>query len=206
MALPLQLCQSWITFQELLKVAFIGKPGKLRIDSGQYVIMQARGGRVLTETIWKNVVKRNDHLLMAMVLNESYTAPKGYCPFPSCRASVGNAEIKSGGQICPRCFRWARLTDLDIYGKPTGLSSTSDEPNQEEENEDIEIYQQIQVASQGVTREKMLMFAEVILQTRKIRRIFHHQFMNSMRTQPVLTTYSLRLRSLRRFSKCHGGL
>ena len=158
MALPLQLCQSWTTFQELLKVAFIGKPGKLRIDSGRYVIMQARGGRVLTEGIWENMVKRNDHLLMAIVLNVSLTGPEDFCPFPSCRASVRNAEIKSGGQICPRCFRWARLTPLELFEKSTTLPSTSgdvfedsdgtlDEPNQEEETKEVELYQNIQAST-----------------------------------------------------------
>jgi len=49
MALPYQLCQQWSTFKELLGVIFINKPGQARVEIGQYMIMNAGGGRLLKE-------------------------------------------------------------------------------------------------------------------------------------------------------------
>jgi hypothetical protein len=46
MALPYQLCQQWATFSELLKVIFMDKPGMSRVEQGQFLIRNARGGRL----------------------------------------------------------------------------------------------------------------------------------------------------------------
>ncbi|RYP12305.1 hypothetical protein DL765_007416 [Monosporascus sp. GIB2] len=109
MALPYQLCQQWATFTELLKVIFLDKPGKSRVDMGKYLIMNARGGRLLGEGSWQHAVKQDDHLSMAIVLDE-LAARAGSCPFPTCQASTEGVEIENGGRKCRKCDRWWLLT------------------------------------------------------------------------------------------------
>ncbi|RYP45980.1 hypothetical protein DL768_007762 [Monosporascus sp. mg162] len=109
MALPYQLCQQWTTFTELLRVIFLDKPGKSRVDRGKYLIMNARGGRLLVEDSWQHAVKQDDHLSMSIVLDELAARP-GSCPFPTCRASTEGVEIENGGRTCGRCGRWSLLT------------------------------------------------------------------------------------------------
>ena len=102
MALPFQICQQFSTFKAMLGVIFLDKPGKWRVDLGQYLIMNGQGGRLLTETAWKHSVRENDHLLMCMVLNELY-AHESICPFPSCQVSLEGAEASNGGRTCKTC-------------------------------------------------------------------------------------------------------
>ncbi|RYP69646.1 hypothetical protein DL771_006010 [Monosporascus sp. 5C6A] len=112
MALPYQLCQRWETFTELLRVIFLDKPGKSRVDMGKYLIMNARGGRLLGEDSWQHAVKQDDHLSMSILLDE-LAARAGSCPFPSCQASTEGVEIENGGRTCRKCDRWSLLTPLE---------------------------------------------------------------------------------------------
>jgi hypothetical protein len=82
MPLPYELCQKWATFRELLRVVFINKSGSARVETEQYFIMYAQGGRLLREASWQHTIKRDDHLSMSMILSE-LSARQGRCPFPA---------------------------------------------------------------------------------------------------------------------------
>ncbi|RYP79869.1 hypothetical protein DL770_006474 [Monosporascus sp. CRB-9-2] len=161
MALPYQLCQQWATFTELLRVIFLDKPGKSRVDMGKYLIMNARGGRLLVEGSWQHAVKQDDHLSMSIVLDE-LAARAGSCPFPTCRASTEGVEIENGGHTCRKCDRWSLLTPYELAlddalplgykvecgtnNNPNAKSSSDSDNGQRIENkEDIELYRQIHV-------------------------------------------------------------
>jgi len=49
MALPHQFCVRWEIFRGMLGVIFDRRPGKSRVEMGQFLIMHAAGGRVLLE-------------------------------------------------------------------------------------------------------------------------------------------------------------
>ncbi|KAL6697260.1 hypothetical protein J3F84DRAFT_347011 [Trichoderma pleuroticola] len=152
MALPYQLCQQWVTFKELLGVIFLDKPGKGRVDMGKYLIMNARGGRILAEDSWQHAVKQDDHLSMSIVVDD-YIISAGICPFPSCYASIESVEVENGGRTCPKCCRWFILTPLiNINWRRKALDDkepNSNNPKEETQliadREDIELYRQIQV-------------------------------------------------------------
>jgi len=120
MTLPYQLCQEWPIFKELLGVIFFDKPGQRRVELGQYLIAHVRGGQVIREMAWKDSVKQDDHLSMAMILPE-LNPTEGYCPFPSCGASIQHIEITSGGRSCPECGRWASLGRRASLGRQKSL-------------------------------------------------------------------------------------
>ena len=171
MALPYQLCQQWPTFKMMIGVIFNDKQGKSRAETGQYLIMNARGGRLLREISWQHAIKQDDHLSMSMILNE-LDAKDGICPFPSCKASLSGVQVENGGQTCLECGRWAVLTPRkSTPSGPTNRSSgnlfndesmsgwdaTSDRDSKEklfeqklredseEDKEDIEVYRQVHV-------------------------------------------------------------
>jgi hypothetical protein len=170
MALPYQLCQQWGTFRLLLGVIFDNKPGKSRVEMGQFLIMNARGGRLLREASWQHTIQKDDHLSMLIVL-DNLRAKNGHCPFPSCQVSIACVEVINGGRTCPECGRWAvmtprtsgfRLIDLSVSnlsqstkrkvkskGDEEGDKETDFDDEAEEEvpfsEEDIELYRQIQV-------------------------------------------------------------
>ncbi|KAL6812999.1 hypothetical protein GGI42DRAFT_313391 [Trichoderma sp. SZMC 28013] len=156
MALPYQLCQQWVTFKELLGVIFLDKPGKSRVDMGKYLIMNARGGRILAEGSWQHAVKQDDHLSMSIVVDE-FAVRAGICPFPSCHASTESVEVENGGRTCPKCCRWSLLTLVNassshVNSTRTALASKEHNGNNPkevtqliEDREDIELYRQIQI-------------------------------------------------------------
>ena len=161
MALPYQVCQNWSAFNNILKIIFMDKPGKSRVDMGQFLIMQARGGRLLQEANWKHQIKQNDELLMSIVIDE-LDVVEGHCPYPSCNASVVAVEPVSGGKTCPKCGRWAvsklrdsrRLIQEHHQTRATGVTVSIDDfvdPAQGDENEpqseNIELYRQIAVVA-----------------------------------------------------------
>ncbi|KAK4069561.1 uncharacterized protein Triagg1_6985 [Trichoderma aggressivum f. europaeum] len=171
MSLPYQLCQQWTSFKELLRVIFLDKPGKFRVDMGKYLIMNARGGRILAEASWQHAVRQDDHLSMSIVLDE-LSARSGRCPFPSCHASTESVEAENGGRTCPKCGRWSLLTLTNASSSHIRLGRTTltgkeynysisnskfssdtsnglkEETQLIEDKEDIELYRQIQVQVQ----------------------------------------------------------
>ncbi|KAH6680544.1 hypothetical protein B0J14DRAFT_648919 [Halenospora varia] len=161
MTLPYQLCQHWSTFKQLLNVIFMHKPGKSRVRKGKYRIMNANGGRLITESMWEHMVTRNDHLSMCMVLDDLKTKA-GHCPFPSCQVSLGDSSAINGGVRCRNCDRWsssapepADVTQfLSLREHRSALRSISSSllfhPDDEE---NIEIYRQVHVKTvQGVPK------------------------------------------------------
>jgi hypothetical protein len=158
MALPYQMCIRWKTFRLMLDAVFDGRPGKSRVDMGKFLIMHSAGGRLLLEKSWNHAIKEGDHLQMSMVLDDLH-ATEDICPFPSCKASLLNAEVDNGGRICPQCGRWALFTktertlDIPRYDEDPDEECTNDEERSSREDsqkpleerivEDIELYRYI---------------------------------------------------------------
>ncbi|KFY46548.1 hypothetical protein V495_02401 [Pseudogymnoascus sp. VKM F-4514 (FW-929)] len=130
LALPYQLCRTWSAFQELLRAMYINRQGWFRVKSGQYLIMQARGGQLIKREAWESTVREGDHLSMCITLKdirakkirclfpscdhlsmgvrlEDIRAKEGRCPFPSCDALADGAENRNGGKVCQECGRWS---------------------------------------------------------------------------------------------------
>lgn len=105
MALPYQLCTMWETFRLMLGVMFVGRPGKSRVDNGQFLIVHAAGGSLLLRKSWNHAVQEGDHLLMSMTLDD-IPSQDNLCPFPSCKAPLNDAKVSNGGKICLQCRRW----------------------------------------------------------------------------------------------------
>lgn len=112
MALPFQVCAQWKTFRLMLDVVFDGRPGKSRVDMGNFLIMHAAGGRALLENNWSYAVREGDHLQMSMVLND-LLGIEDTCPFPSCKASLHNAELENDGKVCAKCGRWSVMRKME---------------------------------------------------------------------------------------------
>lgn len=112
LALPYQMCLQWKTFRLILNAIFDGRPGKSRVERGDFLIMHAAGGRRLLEDSWNHAIRDGDHLQMSIVLDD-FLAEQDFCPFPSCKASLLNAEASNGGRTCPQCSRWVLLTKAE---------------------------------------------------------------------------------------------
>jgi hypothetical protein len=174
LALPYQICLQWKTFRLMLNAIFEGRPGKSRVERGNFLIMHAAGGRRLLEDSWTHAIRGGDHLQMSIVLDD-LLAEQDFCPFPSCKASLLNAEASNGGKTCPRCSRWVLLNktenpssvhtevmrsiddfnDEDSDEKHTEEEMSGEENSQtplEEMVEDIELYRNISVMTTGVQR------------------------------------------------------
>jgi hypothetical protein len=52
----------------MLVVLFINKQGKPRVDMGQFLIVNTKGGKLLGKSFWSDSVRENDNLSMPMVL------------------------------------------------------------------------------------------------------------------------------------------
>ncbi|KAL8855919.1 MAG: hypothetical protein Q9178_007433 [Gyalolechia marmorata] len=169
MALPYQLCQEWTTFTELLRVIFLNKPGQSDVEMGKFMIMNARGGRLLEKNSWQYAVRQDDHLSMSIVLDNLIAKAKK-CPFPSCESSIEGVEIENGGRRCPACGRWSRHMPLDIHivlvkpdnssGRPTSSAveavDSNNSSNATEFWGDIELYRQVHIRSISEDRIQQL--------------------------------------------------
>ncbi|KAL8833074.1 MAG: hypothetical protein Q9176_008100 [Flavoplaca citrina] len=122
---------------------------------GKFMIINARGSRLLEKNSWQYTVRQDNHLSMSIVLDELAARAKT-CPFPTCQSSTEGIEIENGGRICRACGRWSRLTPqkLDVLGVVSDISSplaTSSAVRAVDSNncsntlqtyEDIELYRQ----------------------------------------------------------------
>jgi hypothetical protein len=154
LALPYQLCRSWSTFKELLRVMYINRQGWFRVETGQYLIMQARGGRPINQRVWQEAVREGDHLFLCIVV-EDFREKEGGCPFPSCDALVDGAENRNGGNVCQECGRWSLRTQRPLISHESSLpyldyeyvdqNQTQSDVNDDAISEDIENYRQVYV-------------------------------------------------------------
>jgi hypothetical protein len=174
LALPYQMCLRWKTFRLMLNAIFEGRPGKSRVERGNFLIMHATGGRRLLEDSWNHAIKDGDHLQMSIVLDDFF-AEQDFCPFPSCKASLLNAEASNGRKTCPQCSRcvlWTKTespsdvaeatrsmnyfndgdSDEKYTDKETSAEEDSQKPLEEHIAEDIELYRNISVMAAGVQR------------------------------------------------------
>ncbi|KFX90422.1 hypothetical protein O988_08209 [Pseudogymnoascus sp. VKM F-3808] len=154
LALPYQLCRSWSTFKELLRVMYINRQGWFRVEIGQYLIMQARGARPINRLIWQDAVREGDHLFLCIVV-EDFREKEGSCPFPSCNALVTGAENRNGGKVCQECGRWSLRTLRPLVSHKSSLpyldyeyvdqNQTQSDVNDDTISEDIENYRQVYI-------------------------------------------------------------
>ena len=167
MALPYQLCQQWTTLRELLRVIFLDRPERFRIDMGKYFIVNDRSGEFLDESSWQHTVQQDDHLSMCIIL-DGLDARTGICSLPTCEASTESVEIVNGSRKCRKCDRWSLLTPRERGMLPDASNSkllgafelrrTIKPTNEDadpssdfnisqliENKEDIELYRQIHV-------------------------------------------------------------
>ena len=182
LALPYQMCQQWETFRLMLNAIFDGRPGQSRVERGNFLIKHAIGGRRLLEDSWNHAIRDGDHLQMSIVLDDFF-AEQDLCPFPSCKASLSNAELSNGGKTCPQCTRWVILTknenppsapadagdifsidhfnDSDLNEKYTDEETSRKEgpqkPLEEDIVEEIELYRNISLMAAGGTQLGMLL-------------------------------------------------
>jgi hypothetical protein len=112
--LPYQVCRQWDVFNQMLRLLFATRQGKARVEMGHFLIMSSKGGRLLREASWSDSVRQNDHLSMSMVL-DNLDAIEGYCPFPSCKASLDRVRIENGGRSCTLCGRWAVISTREEF-------------------------------------------------------------------------------------------
>lgn len=167
LALPYQMCIQWKTFRLILNAIFDNRPGKPRVERGDFLIMHAAGGRRLLENSWDHAIRDGDHLQMSIILDD-YLAEQDLCPFPSCKASLLSAPANNGGRICPQCSRWVLLTnaespsgapiedshDMDHVNVGDSNGNYADEETSEEEQyspreehivDEIELYRNVSV-------------------------------------------------------------
>lgn len=161
-ALPLQLCQQWTTFTELLNVVFINKPGQHRVQLGLYSVMNARSGKFLNNESWQHAVMADDHLSMSIIL-DNLTGSVGNCPFPSCNASIEGCRKYSGGLTCQFCGRWFLLTTAEQQHSLSSMSGMDPRTRVNNSNlafeqtrdqqggikEDVDIYRRIHLRLPG---------------------------------------------------------
>jgi hypothetical protein len=175
LALPYQMCLQWKTFRLILNAIFDGRPGKSRVERGDFLIMHAAGGRRLLEDSWNHAIRDGDHLQMSIVLDD-FLAEQDFCPFPSCKASLLNAEASNGGRTCPQCSRWVLLTKTEspsgahaedsrnmnyFNGGDSNEKYTDEETSDEEKDfppeehivDEIELYRNISVMAAGVQQQ-----------------------------------------------------
>ena len=129
-AFPYDLCRHWRTFQVLVIAAFTDKPGLRRVHMGQYFVTSARIGQKLNPTFWSNAIEPGDELSMTMILDD-IEAQEGFCPYTKCGASTKDVTLERGGKICPKCFRFATMSQKEMDATKSrprnGLSSSSHE-------------------------------------------------------------------------------
>lgn len=149
------MCQQWSTFRKLLQVLFSGKPGQRRVDMELFLIMHAKGGRVITSSSWKDTVRQDDHLSMAMIV-AAFNVRNDQCPFPGCKANIRDVELTNGDRVCPTYARWAALSswgtqDLEFTSPQSseikGIDNISSEYSKytlvvEDEESDIQIIEE----------------------------------------------------------------
>ena len=137
--------------------------------------MQAAGGRRLLEDSWNHVIRDGDHLQMSIVLDD-FLAEQDFCPFPSCKASLVNAEANNGGRTCPQCSRWVLLTETESpsgahiedsrnmnhvnvgdsnekYADEETREEEKDSPREEHIVDEIELYRNVSVMAAGVQQQ-----------------------------------------------------
>jgi hypothetical protein len=160
LALPYQLCRTWSTFRELLRVMYINRQGWFRVETGQYLIMQARGARArpINRLVWQDAVREGDHLFLCIVL-EDFREKEGSCPFPSCDALVAGAENRNGGKVCQECGRWSLRTLRPLVSHKSSLpyldydyvdqNQTQRDVNNDAITEEIENYRQVYVQTKA---------------------------------------------------------
>lgn len=154
-ALPHQLCQQWTTFTELLKVAFMDKPGQHRVQMGMYSTMNTCGGRILKKDTWQNAVLPDDHLSMSIILDD-ITESAGTCPYPTCKGAIEDCERESSGLRCRSCGRWFLLEQQPLLSATSSMepaarvsemnAAIDNTYNQRlDDTEDVEVYRRIHV-------------------------------------------------------------
>ncbi|KAI8718094.1 hypothetical protein NCS52_00887400 [Fusarium sp. LHS14.1] len=124
-ALPLQACQTWNSFSDMLRLVVYAnkRPGADLIVRNQFSIMVAQSGMELNERLWGCFVKSGLHIEQAMVVSRA-SSLKGDCVDPKCGGKVVNQAIQLDHRrkVCTLCGRWAtaRTTTAPLVDLYTG--------------------------------------------------------------------------------------
>jgi len=107
--LPYDLSPEWGTFQQLVAVAFTGRQGLYRVNTGQYFVTNVRIDRRLNPSFWSRAIDEGDELSMTMILDD-IEAEEGFCPYKSCGASTADVASAGDVKLCPNCNRFASIS------------------------------------------------------------------------------------------------
>ncbi|KAK0766523.1 hypothetical protein N5P37_000248 [Trichoderma harzianum] len=104
-ALPIQACQSWKSFYNLLSTVVYTKdrPGSNRIWTMQFALTMADGGTELEEFNWERVIKPGIHIEQAMIVTRVGASTEA-CH--ECSDISSRTLAKRHGKPCSTCGRW----------------------------------------------------------------------------------------------------
>ncbi|MCJ1403904.1 hypothetical protein MMC11_007127 [Xylographa trunciseda] len=117
LALPYQMCNTWLHFTSLLAAMFQDKPGKRLVQRGSFMIMTAKVNKIIDAKQWEHAVRSGDHLSMSMVLRRR-SMNLQQCP----RCSTvweDDSRTRQKGRTCNACEFWFSTLDQepDIAGR-----------------------------------------------------------------------------------------
>ncbi|KAG7057883.1 transcriptional corepressor ssn6 [Colletotrichum scovillei] len=109
--LPMQACQTWQSFKNLLTVVVYAneRPGLNHIVQGQFQVTLAKTGRKIMENNqWTSIVKAGAHLQQAMIVPE-LPYMEGACPHSDCAGTL----VSEIGEIDKKCSTCGRITNTE---------------------------------------------------------------------------------------------
>ncbi|KAL7954942.1 hypothetical protein V8C34DRAFT_327744 [Trichoderma compactum] len=104
-ALPVQACQSWESFYNLLSTVVYTKdrPGANRIRTMQFALAMANGGTELGEFNWAGAIKPGFHIEQAMVVTRAGASTENCL---KCSDLNSRTPAKHHDKPCSACGRW----------------------------------------------------------------------------------------------------
>ncbi|UZP32447.1 hypothetical protein NXS19_000263 [Fusarium pseudograminearum] len=106
-ALPLQACQTWDSFCDLLRCVVYpnGRPGAKHIMQSLFAVTHAKTGRQVQEDTWSSFIKPGFHIEQAMVVEGVRSLET--CPDPKCLGKLAEEVLEYGRRkSCTTCGRW----------------------------------------------------------------------------------------------------
>ncbi|KAL5085828.1 hypothetical protein Trisim1_009898 [Trichoderma cf. simile WF8] len=153
-ALPIQACQSWESFYNLLSTVVYTKnrPGANRIDTMQFALTMAKDGTELGELNWERFIKPGIHIQQAMVVTRA-SASVETCL--ECSGVNSRTSAKHHDKPCSACGRWVgrhrRIVEpvVRLLGRantlPDGMSPLGPELPSMKLDEDLQHFRRVQI-------------------------------------------------------------
>ncbi|KAL6825487.1 hypothetical protein J3E69DRAFT_380692 [Trichoderma sp. SZMC 28015] len=170
-ALPIQACQSWESFYNLLSTVVYTKdrPGANRIDTMQFALTMAKDGTELGELNWESVIKPGIHIEQAMVITR---AGASVTTCLECRGVDSRTPAKHHDKPCSTCGRWIgrhrRIVEpvVRLLGRantpPDGTSPLGPELPSMKLDEDLQHFRRVQIRERSEPIDDIIT-AEAIL-------------------------------------------